>query len=613
MDQQINKKIYCKNIRATALYEFWGEKYSESLYLWEGAKHNFTLSEMEKIAEETLDDLFAAPEDIIVASEYCKQVYYKILPKLAMKLNEISGVNLPDSFWRTAFGYWFFRHICIMYEKYAYLSKVDIDHTSIKLLNKNSFYIPYDHYDYVYCFCNDFGVQQLVSLYYYLFKKSEFPSVLMEFNLIPAEANKDMRSDDMVLYKRIFDYGKILARKVLKAPKWVFRKITPIPNIEPSIALCGVGYTTNVAAALFSGSKGMISPISPPVIRIDRSVNIESRQKLLGIEFESDFEYFLVQSLYYCLPQMFLEQFHNYYNVFLKDIKRKKFTHIVSEYWISDIPSSIYIAIAQNEGRRLICHEHGSGTVFDRTFLYWIEIQASDKYLTVGWKINDQKVIPGGFICRDIKPYQFQLERKNILYVARTNFPYLMEFNVYNAPNTKWVKALQRIRDFHDLLPKSLRDSFILRPRREDYFWDTEYTLETKNKNIRVDTGDFSDSISNAKIVIIDHLSTGAAEILLRKIPCLIIQEEQHSPSFLEEIDEIFDELERCGVVHNSAHSAVSHLTNICENVQQWWNSEVVKAAIDKLILKTLAPPSKTIDYLLSCLKDDSACPNQRK
>lgn len=427
----------------------------------------------------------------------------------------------------------------------------------------------------------------------------------MDFDLTPAKINNDIASDDSALCKRIFDYGKYLVRKVLDTAKFMFR--TNLPDVEPRIVLCGVWYTAEVASALFAGSEGMIGPISPPSVITDYSVNNGSRQKLFGIESENDFEYFLVQTFYYCLPQMFLEQFRDYYDVFLKDIKSKKFTHIVSEYWISDIPSSIYIAIAQNEGRTLICYEHGSGTVFDSTSLNWIELLVADRYITVGWKTNNKKVIQGGFISRDIKSYQFQSGKTNVLYVARTNFPYLMEFAIYNVPNTKSIKALKGIRDLYNLLPESLRACFVLRPRREDNFWNTEYILEVTKKNIRVDVGNFSDSISNARIVIIDHLSTGVAEILLMKVPCLIIQDEQYIPPLVEEIDEIFDELKRCGVMHNSALSAVSHLTNIYEHVQQWWNSEAVQTAVNKLISTTLAPPSKTIDYLLSCLKDDAA------
>lgn len=607
VNQQIYKEIYLKNIRATALDEFWGTEYSDSLYLWEGAKHQLTLNEMEKIKEDTLEDLFDTPEKITIASEYCQEVYYKILPKLAVRLNEIFEINLPDTFWRTAFGYWLFRHICIAYEKYVYLSKIDIDRTSIKLLDKESFYIPYDHYEYVYCFCNDFGVQQLVSHYYYLFKIGTFPSIPMTFEIPRLKENQNTVSECFTLRKRLSNYGKSLVRLTSDATKFLFR--SNLHDVEPRIVLCGVWYTAEVALALFDGSNGMIGPLHPPTVIKNYAVNTESRQELCSIKSENDFEYFLVQTFYYCLPQMFLEQFRDYYDAFLKDIRSKKFTHIVSEYWISDILSSIYIAIAQNEGRKLICYEHGSGTVFDSTSLNWIELLVADRYMTVGWKTNHKKIIQGGFISRDIKSYQFQSGKTNILYIARTNFPYLMEFTIYNVPNTKSIRELKRIRDFYDLLPEYHRDCFVLRPRKEDHLWNTEHTLEVKKKNIRVDNGNylnFSDSISNARIVIIDHLSTGIAEILLMKVPCLIMHHEEDKP-LIEEIHEIFYELKRCGVMHNSVQSAVSHLTAIYDDVEQWWTSEPVQTAINKLISATLAPPSKTINYLMTCLKEKAA------
>ena len=167
------KKISNKNIRATAFKEFWGAEYDESIYLWEGAKHNLTLSEMESLRVATMEDLFATEAEYNLAHENCKELYHKFLPELSMKLNEIHGLDLPASFWKTAFGYWLFRHICIVYEKYSYLSIIDIDKMSIKLLDKKSFFIQNDHYEYVKCFCNDFGVQQLISQYYYLFKNKE--------------------------------------------------------------------------------------------------------------------------------------------------------------------------------------------------------------------------------------------------------------------------------------------------------------------------------------------------------------------------------------------------------------------------------------------------------
>ena len=39
------------NIRATALEEFWGTEYDDDIYLWEGAKHNYTLNKIGKIKD----------------------------------------------------------------------------------------------------------------------------------------------------------------------------------------------------------------------------------------------------------------------------------------------------------------------------------------------------------------------------------------------------------------------------------------------------------------------------------------------------------------------------------------------------------------------------------
>lgn len=580
-------KISGKNIRATALKQFWGSEYPESLYLWEGAKHPLTLSEMDQVTDETMADIFAAPAETAAATKFCQQTHEKMLPRLAAKLSEVSGLALPDTFWRTALGYWLYRHICVTYEKYAYLSTVDVDRTSLQVLDRGSFYTPRDHMDYLYCFCTDFGVQQLVSQYYLLFAEKEFPSVPLRFER-PAQR------------RTLSGYGKDCLRKgwrVLKACSATARKT--VTGVEPQVALCGFFNTPAVGAELFARSGGRIAPVTPPTVQAVRPADEASRKRLLEIPFDNDFEYFFVQTLYYCLPQMFIEQFRPVYDACQRDIRKRGFTHIVSESWISDMFCSIYVATAQHEGRTFIAHEHGSGTVFDKTLTYWIDVMASHRYITVGWEMGHDKVVPGGFVCRDIIPYQFQASKRNILYVARTNLPYMMEFNIYNVPNTKTINSLKRVRAFFELLPERLSDNLKFRPRREPKFWDTEHALEVRGRNIKVDTGVFSDSLGNARIVVIDHLSTGAAEIMLRRIPCLIIQEKNSIAPVCPELSDIYTHLGSCGILHHSAASAAAHLDKVYDTVQQWWTSEPVQAAVNHLVSATLGPPSKTVDRLL--------------
>ncbi|MGB2807836.1 MAG: hypothetical protein WBC22_08855, partial [Sedimentisphaerales bacterium] len=156
-------------------------------------------------------------------------------------------------------------------------------------------------------------------------------------------------------------------------------------------------------------------------------------------------------------------------------------------------------------------------------------------------------------------------------------------------------------RDFIELLPDSLSKHFVLRNRPLPFHWDAEYFWQISKKNIRMDdvNQNLLASISKARIVVIDHFSTSFAEILTTGVPCIIIHDRETDP-LADEYKDLFDKLACAGVVHYSAQSAVSKLTQIYDNIQQWWESESVLKAVDSLKSKTINQPSKTINYLMS-------------
>ena len=178
-----------------------------------------------------------------------------------------------------------------------------------------------------------------------------------------------------------------------------------------------------------------------------------------------------------------------------------------------------------------------------------------------------------------------------------------MEFCVNNETNSNYIKSLKIVNSFINLLPHHLKKYFILRPRRGNLnFWDTEFAWEVKKGNINIDNGYFNKSIHQAKIIIIDHISTGLAEILLTNAPFLLIL----SPNVAidDKFKDIIFKLKNCDVAHNTPQSAVIHLDNIYSDVERWWKKKSVQRAVNKLKSDYLAPPSKTIDYLLSCLNN---------
>ncbi|NTW68482.1 MAG: hypothetical protein HGB23_01370 [Chlorobiaceae bacterium] len=574
-------KISNKNIRATVFQEFWSDEYKDSLYLWQGSKHHSTLADIDTNPVPTCKDYFTTQKEIEAGHEFCKKFYYKILPELTVSLNNAHNLDLPVSFWQVVFGYWLYRHISIVYDKYVYLSALDIDRTSLKLLSKEDFYIPQNHVDYIFCFASDFGVQQLVSQYYYLFKTKEFTEVHRTFTHGDTSSNND------TLLSRVKRNYSML-------------------KFEPEIALLGAYFSANTVNILGGKSSGRINSIVLPITE-KKTIDVDfvKRRCISNSVVENSFDSYFMQSLYYCLPKDILEGFFEYYSVYQKDIKSRKFTHIVSEDWISNISNAIYIALAKENKVRFISHEHGAGTCYYKNFLHFIDYGSADIYLSVGWKENGRNFIPGGFTCRDIIPYKQDSNKETILFITRTKFIYWEEFNEYNASNSTFIKEVAVVADFIRLFPQVLKEKLLFRPRPAKLFWDVEHLLELEKHNVKVDRGDFTESISKSRIVVTDHMSTGFAEILLMKVPFILVYDISFLP-LTNELRQIFDDLISCGVVHLSASSAVSHLSSIYDDVEGWWQSESVCRSVGKLIDVSLAPPNRTTDYLLSLLSGDS-------
>ena len=81
------------NIRATTLEEFWGDEYEDFRYLWKGALHTPSLSDINLRKDKICDTQFPDQKAIEVAHLFCKDYYFRVLPVLAKTLNEIHGMD----------------------------------------------------------------------------------------------------------------------------------------------------------------------------------------------------------------------------------------------------------------------------------------------------------------------------------------------------------------------------------------------------------------------------------------------------------------------------------------------------------------------------------------
>ena len=570
------------NVRATALEEFWGDEYEDFKYLWEGAMHKQSLYEMSLVKDNVCDNPFPDQKAIEAGHLFCKDYYFRVLPELAKSLNKIHDLDFDSKTWGVAFGYWLYRHISVVYDKYITLSNIDLENSSIKLLCESCYYVPENHTDYIFTFANDFGVQQLVSLYCRIFSKKFFEVVQKSLDLSSQNSISSAIDTSIAHCYRTAE----------------------IARSDVEIALLGTFFSPLNHARLKKFTHGRINDITPPEVIFSKTVNFDIRKEIYKGETTSNFDIFFWESIQYCLPTTYLENFKALYEVCCKDIFRRNFKYIASENWISDVRNSIYIATAKHCGKEFIAIEHAAGNVFLENGMHFVDIYLSDKFVTTGWDSNEQNVVQGGFMLKDTSPHQKDFRQLNILFVTFTRFIYWEEFNEENATNAFFFDRIKRISKVADLLPKNLKDNFLVRPRTAQGFWDVKNLLSLTERNINIDLKDYSKSINSARVVIIDHMSTGMAEILLNRVPFILLYEINIIPLSIE-LKRVFKHLLACKVLHTTPESAVEHLVACYPNFEDWWKSEHVQTSVDQLTNFYLRPPGNAISYLSGLLQDN--------
>lgn len=582
------------SIRATTDTRFWGTEYAESLYLFESAKHNLTLKEMTAVGISTLDDPLRTTEQIRDAHDYCRSVYYKYLERLTVVLNEMHGLALPKKFWQTVFGIWLFRHISIVYDKFIRLQCINIDNVSITLLHQASYLVPNDHFDYVRYFCNDAGVMQLVSEYFLLFGHRQHPTLDVQ---------------DTTFFPRVSAENHH-ARLITLPPGIIYseannERIAGQQHVQ--IALCSAYYADQVLHELAVQSNGKINAISLPLVTTyDKRLDLHKRLMLSTLPTDNDFERYLVYTLLNSLPKILVEYFRDYHDCYAQYVDSCSHQAIVTECWSSFLPVSIFCAVAKHRSNTaLIFQQHGASIQWLDRDILWLEKEAADAFITTGWHGDTANCVSGGFAIRNQIQYQAGETKTKILHVATTRLPYLLSCGEVAPGGPRFVSYLKAVDAFIEEMPQRLREHYVLRPRRAEFFWNTEHAWDVVRRGIRVEAeGDLLPLMHEAKIVVIDHMSTALGEIINSQIPFVMLYFEEFE-ALSEQYACLFNDLIACGVVHKSSGSALEHLDVIYDKVQHWWQSKPVQDAVRQLRDASLAPAERTVDFLLSLLEGE--------
>ena len=316
-------------------------------------------------------------------------------------------------------------------------------------------------------------------------------------------------------------------------------------------------------------------------------------------------EKYLSETIVYALPKDYLENFKHYFKTYNIHLNKIFFKYILSEDWISNIKNSIYIGLAKEKGIKFLAFEHGFGTYFYEFDYDFISYDCADIYLSLGWQKPNKNIAKAGFARTNIIPYKFDNNNKTILYISRTVLPYEVEIIDRNMVDPHFTYDLTNINNFIRNMDIKLLKYFLFRPRFNNNFgWDITYQLDLIKLNINIDSNNFTKSIHKSRIIIIDHISTALAEIILTGVP-FILMYDINKISINPSTTNIFDEMIDCGILHLNADSALKQLDTIYDDINLWWSSKSVQSTLNKIKDASLSESNGAINYLLNLIHND--------
>lgn len=272
---------------------------------------------------------------------------------------------------------------------------------------------------------------------------------------------------------------------------------------------------------------------------------------------------------------------------------------ILTTWTINNDIFKFYVARKIEEGTKLciLCHggEHQLYSDYHNH-----ELEVCDRYFTWGWKGHSHKHFLG-FCQLHIKKLDFTGDESSLLLVLtevdsdigyiNSTPSYEQYVHGYLNDQINFINNLNPIplsllnvrlsESGNSIAKKKIKEKipqlhFIERTQSLEPFWD------------------------EAKILVISYNQTALAQALSSGKPTVVFFRRETNE--MNEIsNRVFRDLEKCGIFHDSPISASTHINEIWDDVEQWWNSKEVRQAVklysENICRQSLQPEEEIFNF----------------
>lgn len=309
----------------------------------------------------------------------------------------------------------------------------------------------------------------------------------------------------------------------------------------------------------------------------------QQRDWQLSIDAANEFEHFLLSMIPKQIPKVFLEG----YGLMKEQIenlpwpKNPRIIYTSNVLW-HDTVSMAYVAAKVDHGSKLLYGQHGGGYGTAKfSFAEEHEIKISDRYLTWGWRCEqDDSVTPIG-INKDVKRQNINWnDNDRLLLVTLSLHRYSQRLCSESA--FSFTEFLNKSFIFTEQLSDALKKKLLVRLTRRDEGWNVSARWKDRFPSVNLDFGwkRIYELMKKSRIVVLNYNQTGFLETLSMRIPSVLFCSLETTP-VRESAIPFYAELKRVGIFHDTPESAAYHVNKVWNDVGAWWMSDDVQGVLN--------------------------------
>jgi len=557
-----------KLLITTAIEESWGDK-KNVIFLGEWCRLYARKNQWEKLGNDVCTYHWDDRKKVLNDYNYILEVYERLLPELALKLNSIHQIDLSVRAWRILVGPWLGYFLQMLFDRWYMIQSALESEKQLKtivLTGQELSIIPNNMDHFVHLLVGDDWNHLIYR--YILERESSVERIELPYKGITEGAKISLdRTIKGILKRRI---------------KSIYNKLASFINGQNGALFINT-YLSWKDELMLSWRYRQVPILQhtdqPPIVE----VNFEKRRWTMSAESCTPFEVLAKSLIPRQIPITYLEGFKSGLNYSSKMGWPSKPTLIfTSNSFSSDDIFKIYAALKVDQGAKLVIGQHGGHYGIGKWFFNEKhEIAISDKFLSWGWTDSLQPKVRRVGQLKAKSPLNIQHGEQPRLLLVTSTLPRYSYFLYSIVISSQWLHYFQDQCKFVGKLDSSIRDALTIRLYKNDFGWNQLKRWKDRFPALNYDEGnqDINTHIRECRIFVSTYNATTYLESFSMDIPTVIYWD----PNFTELRESaipFFEELKRVGIFHETPESAADHINKIWVDVGSWWYSAEVSAVV---------------------------------